>query len=112
MLPKYRKPTLPGEILWEEFLKPLDISQSDFVKHLDGSWTQPKLSAIIRGKRAITEAIALDLADALGTTPEFWLNLQTDINLWESQQVHKKIRLHPALQRRGRRLSNQEQMAH
>lgn len=112
MLPKYRKPTLPGEILWEEFLKPLGISQTDFVKHLDGSWTQPKLSAIIHGKRAITEAIALDLADALGTTPKFWLNLQSDINLWESKQEHKKIRLHPALQRRIRESANPKQMAY
>ncbi|MBI3211075.1 MAG: HigA family addiction module antidote protein, partial [Simkania negevensis] len=68
MLPTHRKPTLPGEILLEEFLNPLGISQTAFVEHLGGTWTQPKLSAIIRGKRAITEEIALDFADALGTT--------------------------------------------
>ncbi|MDB6081430.1 MAG: HigA family addiction module antidote protein [Chlamydiia bacterium] len=102
MLPKYRKPVHPGEILWEEFLKPLEISQTEFVKHLSGSWTQPKLSAIIREKRAITETIALDLADALGTSSEFWMQLQNDYNLWEAQQIHKRIKLFPKLRARVR----------
>lgn len=91
MLPTHRKPTHPGKILLEEFLIPLNITQTDFAKHLGGSWTQPKLSAIIRGKKSITEIIALDLADALGTSPEFWIGLQTDVNLWEASQERKKI---------------------
>lgn len=91
MLPTHRKPTLPGKILLEEFLIPLSISQSDFAKHLGGSWTQPKLSAIISGKRSVTEEIALDFADALGTTPEFWIGLQTDVHLWEAAQKRRKI---------------------
>ncbi len=91
MLPTHRKPTLPGKILLEEFLIPFGISQIEFAQHLGGSWTQPKLSAIIHGKRAITEDIALDFADALGTSPEFWMGLQTDIHLWEAKQKRKKI---------------------
>ena len=91
MLPTHRRPTSPGKILLEEFLLPLGISQSDFALHLGGSWTQPKLSAIIHGKRSITEEIALDFADALGTSPEFWIGLQTDINLWEAKQRRRKI---------------------
>jgi len=58
MLPTHRRPISPGKILLEEFLIPLEISQSDFAKHLGGSWTQPKLSAVISGKRSITEEIA------------------------------------------------------
>jgi addiction module HigA family antidote len=77
MLPTHRKPTLPGKILLEEFLIPQGISQTEFALHLGGSWTQPKLSAIIHGRRSITEEIALDFADALGTSPEFWVGLQT-----------------------------------
>lgn len=92
MIPTHRKPTLPGEILLEEFLVPLNISQSEFVEHLGGTWTQPKLSAIISGKRSITEEIALDLADALGTSAEFWIGLQADVNLWEAIQRRTKIR--------------------
>jgi addiction module HigA family antidote len=91
MLPTHRRPTSPGKILLEEFLIPLGISQTDFAKHLGGSWTQPKLSAIISGKRSITEEIALDLADALGTTPEFWIGLQTDVHLWEASQKRRTI---------------------
>lgn len=80
MLPTHRKPSSPGEILLEEFLIPLKISQSAFAKRLGGTWTRRKLSAIISGKRAITEEIAIDLADALGTTSEFWIGLQNDAN--------------------------------
>ncbi|HEX4838977.1 MAG TPA: HigA family addiction module antitoxin [Rhabdochlamydiaceae bacterium] len=92
MIPTRRKPTLPGKILVEEFLIPLGISQSDFAKHLGGTWTQPKLSAVISGRRSITEDIALDFADALGTSPEFWIGLQNDICLWEATQRHRKIK--------------------
>ncbi len=89
MLSTHRKPTLPGKILLEEFLVPLVISPSYFSKYLGGSWTQSKLNAIISGKKSITEEIALDLADALGTSPEFWMGLQTDINLWKTSQNRK-----------------------
>ena len=92
MLPTHRKPTPPGKILQEEFLTPLGFSQSAFVEHLGGTWTQPKLSEIINGKRAITEEIALDLADALGTSPDFWLGLQSDVNLWKATQSRRKIK--------------------
>lgn len=92
MLPKYRQPTHPGEILLEEFLKPLRISQRELTNHLGGSWTQPKISAIINKKRGITEAIALDFSDVFGTTPEFWMNLQNRYDLWTAMRTHKKIR--------------------
>ena len=101
MLPTHRKPTLPGKILLEEFLTPLKITQMEFARHLGGTWTQPKLSAVIRGKRSITEEIALDFADALGTTPEFWIGLQMDVSLWEAKQKRNKIP--PIKLSRGRR---------
>ncbi|NGX45421.1 MAG: putative HTH-type transcriptional regulator YbaQ [Chlamydiae bacterium] len=92
MLPTHRRPTQPGKILLEEFLAPLEITQTALVAHLGGSWTQPKLSAIITGKKSITEMIALDLADALGTSAEFWIGLQTDVKLWEAARKRKKIK--------------------
>ncbi len=95
MLPKNRRPSHPGEILRDEFLTPLGISQKQFAAHLGGTWTQPKLSAIISGKRAITEIIALDFADAFGTTAEFWLHLQSNYDLWIAMQSHKKIPMLP-----------------
>jgi addiction module HigA family antidote len=105
MLSTHRKPTEPGKILWEEFLLPLGFTQSEFVQHLGGSWTQPKLSAIIRGKRAITEEIALDLADALGTSAEFWIGLQSDVNLWEASKKRRRriTRIRPMPQIRSNR---------
>lgn len=95
MIPKHRLPTLPGEILQAEFLDPLNISQAQFATHLGGSWTQPKLNAIINGKRQITVEIALDFAEALGTSPQFWMNLQNNYNL----ALVKKMR------RKGRRIA-------
>jgi len=95
MLPKNRAPTHPGEILLEEFLLPLGISQEQLANHLGGTWTQPKISAIINQKRSITEAIALDFADVFGTTPQFWLNLQINFDLWHAMQEHKKLRRLP-----------------
>ncbi len=93
MLPKNRPPAHPGEVLWEEFLKPLEISQSHFAQHLGGTWTQPKVSEIINKKRRITEIIALDFADAFGTSPEFWLNLQANYDLWFARQYHETVPL-------------------
>lgn len=90
-LPKYRKPTHPGEILIEEFLKPMGISQAMLVRHLRGSWTCAKLNEIIHGKRGITPETAIDLASAFNTTPMFWLNLQQYYDLWEALQHAREI---------------------
>ncbi len=97
MLPKNREPTHPGEILIEEFLKPFGISQEEFAKHLGGSWTQPKLSSIVNKKRRVTEAIALDFADAFKTSPEFWINLQTKYDLWHARKNHASIKPLPEI---------------
>lgn len=91
MLPKNRAPTHPGEVLVEEFLKPLHLSQGQLAQHLGGGWTQPKISEIVNKKRRITEPIALDFADAFGTTAEFWLNLQNRYDLWLARQHHRRI---------------------
>ena len=91
MLPKKRCPTHPGVILLKHFLLPMKISQAEFVRHMDGNWTTTKLNEIIRGKRGISLDTALDFADALGTTAEFWINLQMYHDLWKAQKEHKKI---------------------
>ena len=74
MIPENRIPTHPGEILLEEFLKPLDLTQVALAKHL-GIPTQ-RVNEIVRGKRGITPDTAWLLSQAFGTTPQFWLNLQ------------------------------------
>ena len=89
MLPKNRPPTHPGEMLLKEFLEPLEITQLELARHL--GWPYPRLNEIVNGKRGITADSALAFGDALGTGPEFWLNLQSDWNLWHSLKRHKKI---------------------
>ncbi|MCC6978890.1 MAG: HigA family addiction module antidote protein [Candidatus Melainabacteria bacterium] len=85
-----RQPTLPGVILLEEFLIPLGISQSAFARHI--GWTQPKVNEIVTGKRGVTPETAMVFADALNTTPQFWLNLQIAVDLWRAQQKHKSVK--------------------
>ena len=92
MLPKHRPPTHPGEMLLKEFLEPMAVSQLELARHL--GWPYARLNEIIKGKRGITSDSALALGDALGTGPEFWLNLQRDWNLWHSLKNYKRI---PAL---------------
>ena len=67
-------PFHPGEILLEEFLQPAGMTQTALAKKL--GWTRARLNELIRGKRGVTAAAALDLAEALGTSPKLWLNLQ------------------------------------
>jgi addiction module HigA family antidote len=81
-LPTHRPPTHPGEMLLEEFLKPLGISQSAFARQLDVSF--PRLNEIINGKRAVTTDTALRLARVTGMSAEFWLGLQQDWDLWHA----------------------------
>lgn len=85
MLPRNRRPTLPGEILRYEFLEPLGLTQKELAEAL--GVTRVRLSEILRGKRAITPDTAFRLARFFDTTPEFWLGLQTDLDLWDTLQV-------------------------
>jgi addiction module HigA family antidote len=74
----------PGEILLEEFLDPLGISQNKLARDIDVP--VGRINEIIRRKRAITADTALRLAKFFGTTPEFWLNLQTDYDLRKARR--------------------------
>jgi antitoxin HigA-1 len=83
MLPENRFPTHPGEILLEEFLVPLELSQVAFARHL-GVPVQ-RINEIVRGKRGVTPDTTWLVAQALGTTPEFWINLQSAYDLARSR---------------------------
>jgi addiction module HigA family antidote len=89
MLPKNRPPTHPGEMLLKEFLEPSGITQLELARYL--GWTYARLNEIVNGRRGVTADSALALGDALGTGPEFWMNLQRDWNLWHSLREHKRI---------------------
>jgi addiction module HigA family antidote len=85
----------PGEVLHEEFLKPLALSINGLAREL---LVPPgRISAIVNGKRGITADTALRLGRYLGTTPQFWLNLQTEFDLRQARrttwpQVEPRIR--------------------
>lgn len=82
-----KNPFHPGEILLEEFLQPLDLSQAEFAKKL--GWTRARLNELIKGKRGITADAALDLAQALSTSPKLWMNLQATYDLDQALKKRK-----------------------
>jgi addiction module HigA family antidote len=79
---KPRKPIHPGEMLLEEFLRPKGVSQREFAAKL--GWTTAKLNELVKAKRGVTADTALDLAKALGTSPELWMNLQM---MWDLRKA-------------------------
>ena len=81
-LPTHRPPTHPGEMLLEEFLKPLGITQSAFALRLAVSF--PRLNEVINARRSVTPDTALRLARVTGMSADFWLGLQQDWDLWHA----------------------------
>jgi addiction module HigA family antidote len=82
MLPKNRPPTPPGEMLLEEYLKPRGLTQVERAARM-GVPIQ-RVNTIVNGKRGITAETAVLLSEALNTTPEFWMGLQADHDLWQA----------------------------
>ena len=80
-MPKRLKNVHPGEILREEFLKPLDVSAYRLSKAI--GVPQTRLSQVLQGKRSVTADTALRLARYFGTSAKFWLGLQEDFDLEE-----------------------------
>jgi len=82
-------PTIsPGEILLEEYLKPLGLGQVEAAKRLGISLN--RLNEIVLGKRSITADTALRLAELLNTSPQLWMRLQADWDLQRAMQRHAR----------------------
>ena len=79
-------PSSPGEVLNEEWLKPMGMSQSALARKL-GVDVQV-VNGIVQGRRAVTARTAMLLAGVLHTTPQFWMNLQNAVDLWAAQRMH------------------------
>ena len=95
MLPENRIATHPGEILKEEFLIPLGITQVALAKHI--KIPLQRVNEIVRGKRGITPETAWLLSQALGTTPQFWMNLQDTYDLTSNRPertIERLIKAH------------------
>ncbi len=89
-LPTHRVPTRPGEILLEEWLKPMKLTQLALAKKM-GVDIQ-LVNGIVNGRRTVTAKTALLLARVLKTSPEFWLNAQMVVDLWHARQDLKDER--------------------
>jgi addiction module HigA family antidote len=87
MIPSNRVSTHPGVILLKEFLEPLELTQKALAAHV-GVPVQ-RINEVVRGKRGITPQTAWLLSDALRTTPEFWLNLQSMHDLSANRPRHR-----------------------
>lgn len=95
-VPTHREPTHPGEMLLEEFLKPLGLSQRDLAQRIRVPYQ--RVNQLINRRRGITPATALRLAKFFGNSPGFWMNLQLRWDLYRAQaaEAHALRRIRPA----------------
>lgn len=94
---KQLSPITPGDVLLEEFLKPMKITQNQLAK--DINVPANRISQIIHGRREITADTALRLGKYFGIEPEFWLNLQVRYNMKiarskEGGKIEKEVKVH------------------
>ncbi|HEV8240498.1 MAG TPA: HigA family addiction module antitoxin [Thermoanaerobaculia bacterium] len=84
-----RRPTTPGEILREEFLRPLGMTQKQLADHL--GCDVKVVNRLVNGRTALTAEMALRLGAAFRTTPGFWLNAQKAVDLYEAARQLRKL---------------------
>src|ERR1700736_1054265 len=89
MLTTKRKPVTPGEILVEEFLEPLGVSQTQLAEQ--AGLPRKHVNELCRGRRAVTADTALILSRVFGTSPEFWLNTQRRTDIWEALNTPRRL---------------------
>jgi antitoxin HigA-1 len=82
------KPTHPGEMLREDFMHDYGLTVSTFAAALGAS--RHTINELLRERRAVTPTMALKLGRLFGNTPEFWLNAQRSVDLWEAEKQYQK----------------------
>ena len=87
-VPTNRRPTHPGEMLKEEYLMPMGITQRELASGIRVPYQ--RVNELINGKRGVTPSTALRLAKFFGSTPGFWMNLQLRWDLYRAQQLEAK----------------------
>jgi antitoxin HigA-1 len=96
-IPTNRAPTHPGEMLLEEFLRPMGLTQRELADSIDVPFQ--RINEIVNQRRGITPSTAVRLAQFFGMSSEFWMNLQVGWDLYHAQQsdadVLKRIRPYP-----------------
>jgi addiction module HigA family antidote len=94
-----RRPTTPGEILKEEYLIPLGLTQKIVADHL--GIDIKVINRLVNGKTSVSSELALKLASAFDTSPEFWLNAQLAVDLFDAQDELKDSDLPGKLNKAG-----------
>jgi antitoxin HigA-1 len=84
-----RSPTTPGEILRDEYLAPLGMTQKELADHIGQD--VKVINRIVNGKSAVTAEVALKLAASFRTTPEFWLNAQKAVDLYAARNKLRQL---------------------
>jgi antitoxin HigA-1 len=84
LIPTHRPPTHPGEMLLEEFLNPMELSQRDLAQAIAVPYQ--RINEIVNGRRGITPSTALRLAQFFGMSPDFWMNLQQRWDLYHARK--------------------------
>jgi antitoxin HigA-1 len=99
IIPVNRRPITPGAVLREDFLDPLGLTQGEAAKALGIDRTS--LNELINGRRNVTTEMALRLSHAFSTSPQYWLNLQVAVDLFDVRQSHlaQEIERQPILMR-------------
>lgn len=94
-IPTHRPPTHPGEVLLEEFLKPMSITQKELSNSIHVSYQ--RINEVINQKRGITPSTALRLSKYLGVSEDFWLNIQLRWDLYKARikETTELKRIHP-----------------
>lgn len=98
-LPTHRSPTSPGEMLREEFLVPLGVTQTELAERM--SVPVGRVNQILQEKRAVTADTALRLGRVLGMSAEFWIGLQNAWELWHARQDVNLAELKPISRKVG-----------
>ena len=88
-IPTHRAPTHPGEMLLEEFLLPMHITQRELAEAIQVPYQ--RINEIVNGKRGVTPSTALRLAKFFGMTPAFWMNVQLRWDLYWAQQEEQGV---------------------
>ena len=87
-IPTHRVPTHPGEMLFEEFLRPMGLTQRELAKAVHVPYQ--RINELVNGRRGITPSTALRLAKYFGMAADFWMNLQLRWDLYHAQQAEQK----------------------
>ncbi len=88
-VPTNRQPTHPGEMLREEFLEPLGLTQKELADSIQVPYQ--RINEIVGGRRGVTPSTALRLAKYFGMSADFWLNLQLKFDLYSAQKKERQI---------------------